>query len=231
MADLSAFQITEKWPPANPSVIQLYSFPTPNGVKASIALEELGLSYEPHLVPLGDEYVRSDAFLSLNPNNKIPAMIDPNGPDGAPIGLWESGVVLTYLSEKTGRLGGMDTRNRWEVQTWLAWAIAGLGPMFGQLGHFVKLAKEDVPYGKSRYIDEAKRLLSVLDTRLSDRDWVAGDYSIADIAIAPWVDALDFYEAKEAVGWSDHRNVVTYLDRFYARDAVQRGRTIPDPNG
>ncbi len=232
MTDLSDFQITRKWPATNPHVIQLYSYPTPNGVKASILLEELNLPYEPHLVPLGDDYVKSDAFLSLNPNNKIPAMIDPDGPGGAPIGLWESHTMLTYLAEKTGRLGG-EGRARWEVQTWLAWQVAGLGPMFGQLGHFVKLGGAEVedPYPSERYIGEAKRLLAVIDRQLEGRDWVAGDYSIADIAIAPWLNALDFYGAKDMVGWSDFGNAVAYLDRFHNRPAVQKGRRIPDPDG
>ncbi|QFU09997.1 Disulfide-bond oxidoreductase YfcG [Rhodobacteraceae bacterium THAF1] len=229
MTDLSAFPITRKWPAEDPSVIQLYSFPTPNGVKASIMLEEVGLPYEAHLVKLGDEYVKSPEFLSLNPNNKIPAMIDPNGPDG-PIGLWESHTILTYLAEKTGKLGGTGAA-RWEVQKWLSWQVGGLGPMFGQFGHFVKLAKEDVPYGKERYTEEAKRLLGVIDRQLERRAWVAGDYSIADIAIAPWLNALAFYEGQELVGWDDHTNAVDYVRRFYERPAVQKGKSIPDPKG
>ena len=229
MTDLSAFPITRKWPAADPSVIQLYSFPTPNGVKASIALEELGLPYEPHLVRLGDEYVKSSAFLSLNPNNKIPAMIDPNGPDG-PIGLWESHTILTYLAEKTGKLGGTGAA-RWEVQKWLSWQVGGLGPMFGQFGHFVKLADEQVPYAQKRYTQEAKRLLSVIDGQLEGRDWVAGDYSIADIAIAPWLNALAFYEGQDLVGWDSYTNAVDYVRRFYERPAVQKGQSIPNPDG
>ncbi len=232
MTDLADFPIARKWPATNPHVIQLYAYPTPNGVKASIMLEELHLPYEPHLVPLGDDYVRSPEFLSLNPNNKIPAMIDPDGPDGAPIGLWESHTILTYLAEKTGRLGG-EGRTRWEVQKWLAWQVAGQGPMFGQLGHFVKLGGKDVedPYPRTRYIDESRRLLDVLEGQLEGRDWVAGDYSIADIAIGPWLKALDFYEAKDLVGWSGRPNVVAYQERFEARPAVQKGRGIPDPDG
>ncbi|TDL81627.1 glutathione S-transferase [Palleronia sediminis] len=228
---LSDFPVTRKWPARDPSVIQLYSYPTPNGVKVSIMLEETGLPYEPHLVRLGDEYVRSPEFLSLSPNNKIPAIIDPDGPDGRPIGLWESAVILTWLADKTGRFGGEGARGRIEVQTWLTWQVAGLGPMFGQMGHFVKLAKEDVPYGKARYTDEAKRLLAVLETRLEGRDWVAGDYSIADIAIAPWLNALAFYEAQDAVGWDDFPWVKAYTARFYEREAVGRGKRIPDPDG
>ncbi len=232
MTGLDDFPITRKWPADDPGVIQLYSYPTPNGVKASIMLEEVGLPYEPHLVPLDDENVKSEAFLSLSPNNKIPAMIDPDGPDGAPIGLWESHTILTYLSEKTGRFGG-EGRARWEVQKWLSWQVAHLGPMFGQMGHFVKLGGKDVadPYPRERYIGEAKRLLGVIDRRLDGRDWVVDDFSIADIAIAPWLNALDFYGAKDLVGWTDHANTTAYLERFYERSAVRKGKSIPDPEG
>ena len=229
MADLSAFPITRKWVPQDPTKLQLFSFPTPNGVKASIMLEETGLPYEAHRVTLSDADVKSDAFLSLNPNNKIPAIIDPDGPDG-PIGLWESATILTYLAEKTGKLGGSGT-GRWEVQKWLTWQVAGLGPMFGQLGHFVKFKPGEAPYAEERYTNEAKRLLQVIDRQLEGRDWVAGDYSIADIAIAPWLNALEFYGAKDRVGWADHKNAVAYVERFYDRPAVQKGKRIPDPDG
>ncbi|SFG82482.1 glutathione S-transferase [Palleronia marisminoris] len=230
MATLDDFPITRKWPPQDAGVIQLYSFPTPNGVKAAIALEELGLPYEPHLVKLGDEFVKSPEFVSLNPNGKIPAMIDPDGPGGQPIELWESHTILTYLAEKTGRLGG-EGAARWEVQKWLAWQVAGLGPMFGQLGHFVKLADEQVPYAQERYIAEARRLLGVIDGQLQGRDWVAGDFSIADIAIAPWLNALEFYEVKDDVGWRDFPNAAAYVERFYDRPAARKGSRIPDPDG
>lgn len=230
MATLDDFPITRKWPPQDPSVIQLFSFPTPNGVKAAIALEELGLSYEPHLVKLSDDNVKSPEFLSLNPNNKIPAMIDPDGPDGQPIGLWESHTILTYLAEKTGRLGGTGAA-RWEVQKWLSWQVAGLGPMFGQLGYFVKFADEKIPYAQNRYITEARRLLGVIDGQLEGRDWVAGEFSIADIAIAPWLNALGFYEAKDDVGWQGFPNAAAYVDRFYQRPAAQKGSRIPKPDG
>ncbi|MBJ6372396.1 glutathione S-transferase family protein [Sedimentitalea arenosa] len=229
MTDLSDFAITRKWPPKDAGVIQLYSFPTPNGVKASIALEELGLSYEAHKVTLSDADVKSDAFLSLNPNNKIPAIIDPDGPGGKPIGLFESGAILIYLGEKTGRLIGADATDKAHVIQWLMWQMGGLGPMFGQLGYFYKFAGSEIddPRPRARYIGEARRLLGVLDGHMQGRNWVAGDFSIADIAIAPWLRSLDFYGAREVVGWADHANLVAYLDRFLDRPAVQTGLAIP----
>lgn len=229
MADLSQFEITKKWTPKDPSVLQLFSFPTPNGVKVSIALEEMGLVYEPHLVTLSDADVKSPEFLSLNPNNKIPAIIDPNGPDGAPVGLFESGAILIYLAEKTGKLIGNSPAEKAKVIQWLMFQMGGLGPMFGQMGFFVKFAGSEIedPRPRERYVNEGKRLLAVLEKELSDKEWIAGDYSIADIAIAPWLAALNFYEAKDLVGWEDFPNVNAYLERFLARPAVQKGRTIP----
>ena len=229
MADLSAFPIVEKWTPKDPTVLQLFSFPTPNGVKVSIMLEETGLPYEAHRVTLKDEDVKSDAFLSLNPNNKIPAIIDPDGPGGAPIGLFESGAILLYLGEKTGKLLGNSDADRARITQWLMWQMGGLGPMLGQMGFFVKFAGSEWEDKRpqQRYVDEAKRLLSVLDGHLAGREWVAGDYSIADIAIAPWLRALDFYGAKGMVGWDDRANLQPYLDRFLAREAVQTGLNVP----
>jgi GST-like protein len=233
VADLSNFAITEKWTPKDPSVLQLFSFPTPNGVKVSIALEEMGIAYEPHLVTLSDADVKSPEFLSLNPNNKIPAIIDPNGPDGAPIGLFESGAILIYLGEKSGKLMGNSPAEKAKVIQWVMFQMGGLGPMFGQMGFFVKFAGSEIedPRPRERYVSEAKRLLAVLDKELADQDWIAGEYSIADIAIAPWLAALEVYEAKDLVGWDDFGNVKAYLERFLARPAVQKGRTIPDRNG
>lgn len=232
MSDLSQFPITTRWPAKNPDVIQLYSYPTPNGVKVSIALEEMGLSYEPHLVTLSDKDVKSDAFLSLNPNNKIPAIIDPNGPDGAPLALFESGAILLYLAEKSGKLAGANAAEKTHVTQWLMFQMGGLGPMLGQLGYFYKFAGKDIddPRPVQRYIDEAKRLLAVVDNQLEGRDWITGDFSIADIAIAPWLNALEFYGAKDAVSYHDLKNVPAYVDRFMARPAVQKGKSIPDPN-
>ncbi|MFL4469785.1 glutathione S-transferase family protein [Tateyamaria armeniaca] len=229
MADLSAFPITQKWTPQNPDVLQLFSFPTPNGVKASIALEEMQIPYEAHLVTLSDADVKSPEFLSLNPNNKIPAIIDPNGPDGTPIGLFESGAILIYLAEKSGKLIGESASDKAHTIQWLMFQMGGLGPMLGQMGFFVKFAGSqwDDKRPQQRYVDEAKRLLAVLEKQLDGQDWVTGQYSIADIAIAPWLNALNFYEARDMVGWDDHKNLVAYLDRFMARPAVEKGKNIP----
>ncbi|SHJ15032.1 glutathione S-transferase [Palleronia salina] len=229
MSTLADFPIASKWPASHPDRIQLYSYPTPNGRKVGIMLEETGLPYEPHLVTLKDADVKSPEFLSLNPNNKIPALIDPDGPGGEPLGIWESGAILMYLAEKSGQFLGTGTQ-RWETITWLQWQMGGLGPMFGQLGFFVKLGGKDIedPRPRERYINEAKRLLSVLETKLEGYEWVAGEYSIADMAIAPWLGALEFYGAKDMVGWADYPRVNAYFDRFMARPAVQRGLNVPD---
>tara|TARA_R110002049_G_scaffold117332_6_gene270768 strand:- start:437 stop:1135 length:699 start_codon:yes stop_codon:yes gene_type:complete len=229
MTDLSSFAITRRWPPQNPDVLQLYSFPTPNGVKVSIALEEMGIPYEAHKVTLSDADVKSDEFLSLNPNNKIPAIIDPDGPDGAPIGLFESGAILIYLAEKSGQLIGKTATERAHVLQWLMFQMGGLGPMLGQLGFFYKFAGSEWEDKRpqDRYIAEAKRLLAVLEKELTGKQWIAGEYSIADIAIAPWLRALDFYGAKAAVGWADHPNLVAYVKRFEARPAVKKGLVTP----
>ena len=229
MADLSTFPITQKWPAQNPDILQLYSFPTPNGVKVSIALEETGIPYEAHKVTLSDADVKSPEFLSLNPNNKIPAIIDPNGPDGAPIGIFESGAILLYLAEKSGELAGTSASEKARVTQWVMFQMGGLGPMLGQLGFFSKFAGSEWEDKRpqQRYIAEAKRLLGVLEGELNGQNWIAGDYSIADIAIAPWLRALDFYGVKELLGWEDHKNLVAYLDRFTARPAVQKGLVIP----
>ena len=232
MADLSQFPITKRWPAADPSKLQLYSFPTPNGVKASIALEEMGIPYEAHTVTLADADVKSPEFLSLNPNNKIPAIIDPNGPDGAPLALFESGAILIYLAEKSGKFIGTTAAEKAQIVQWLMFQMGGVGPMFGQLGFFYKFAGSEIEDKRpqERYINEAKRLLAVLEKELDSKDWIAGDYSIADMAIAPWLAALEFYGAREVLGWEDHKNLVAYLDRFLARPAVAKGRTIP-PRG
>ena len=229
MSDLSSFPITKKWPPQNPDILQLYSFPTPNGVKVSIALEEMGIPYEAHKVTLSDADVKSPEFLSLNPNNKIPAIIDPNGPDGTAVGIFESGAILIYLAEKSGMLIGQTGAERAHVLQWLMFQMGGLGPMLGQLGFFYKFAGSEWEDKRpqQRYIAEAKRLLGVLDRALEGKDWITGTYSIADIAIAPWLRVLDFYGAKGAVGWDDHNNLVAYLDRFTARPAVQIGLVTP----
>ena len=229
MNDLSAFPITARWPAKDPSVIQLYSYPTPNGVKASIALEEMGLPYEPHLVTLSDADVKSPAFLSLNPNNKIPAIIDPDGPDGQPIGLFESGAILIYLAEKSGKLLGSTPAQKYKTIQWLMFQMSGVGPMFGQMGFFVKFAGAaiDDPRPRDRYLTETIRLLAVLEAELAGKDWITGEFSIADIALAPWVNSLDFYGARQLVGWDQMPNLQAYVARFYARPAVDKAKNIP----
>ena len=231
MPHLSAFAITHKWPAQHPDRIQLYSLPTPNGVKVSIALEELGLPYEPHLVRFETNDQLTPEFLSLNPNNKIPAILDPNGPGGQPLALFESGAILLYLAEKTGRLMPQDAAARYHAIQWLMWQMGGLGPMFGQLGFFHKYAGKDYEDKRPlrRYVDESVRLLQVLDGHLKGRAWMLGeDYSIADIAIFPWVrNLVGWYEAGELVGFERFAQVRRVLDAFVARPAVQRGLTVP----
>lgn len=233
MADLSTFPITRRWPAKDPSKIQLYAFPTPNGVKASIALEEMQLPYEAHRVTLADEDVKSPEFLSLNPNNKIPAIIDPNGPDGAPLALFESGAILLYLAEKSGKLLGTTATEKAHITQWLMFQMGGIGPMFGQLGYFYKMAGSEIedPRPRDRYIAEAKRLLAVVDKELEGKDWIAGEFSIADIALAPWLGVLEHYEARDITNWYDHKNAVAYLDRFLERPAVRIGINTPPREG
>lgn len=231
MTDLSAFPITKKWPAVHPDRLQLYSLPTPNGVKVSIMLEETGLPYEPHLVRFDTNDQMTPEFLSLNPNNKIPAILDPNGPDGKPLALFESGAILLYLAEKSGQLIPQDAAGRYEAIQWVMFQMGGIGPMFGQLGFFHKFAGKEYEdkRPRDRYVAESKRLLSVLDQRLEGRDWILGDaYSIADIATFPWVRNLaGFYEAGELVGIQDFPNVTRVLAKFVARPAVERGLNIP----
>jgi GSH-dependent disulfide-bond oxidoreductase len=231
MADLSAFPIAKRWPAKDPNVIQLYSFPTPNGVKVSIALEELGLAYEPHGVNITKNESWTSEFLSLNPNGKIPAMIDPNGPDGKPLGLFESGAILVYLADKTGELQPADAAGRYETMQWVFFQMAGIGPMFGQVGFFYKFAGREIEDKRplNRYRDESKRLLGVIDGRLAGRRWIMGDlYTIADISMLGWVrNLIGFYEARELVDFDSFRNVAAWLERGLARPAVQRGLNIP----
>lgn len=229
MSFVTDHPINGKYPAENPDILQLYAFPTPNGVKVSIMLEEIGLPYEAHLVGLSDAEVKSPEFLALNPNNKIPAIIDPNGPDGEPVTLFESGAILIYLAEKTGKLIGKTAADKARVIQWLMFQMGGVGPMFGQLGFFYKFAGADIedPRPRERYINEAKRLLNVVNQQLEGQNWIAGDYSIADIALAPWLGALDFYGATEVVGMADFPNVSAYIERFMARPAVERGRNTP----
>jgi GST-like protein len=230
MADLSAFPITRKWPAQHPDRIQLYSLPTPNGVKVSIMLEETGLAYEPHLVDFGANDQLSPEFLSLNPNNKIPAIIDPDGPGGKPLALFESGAILLYLAEKTGRCMPLDAAARYQTIQWLMFQMGGIGPMFGQVGFFHKFAGKDFEdkRPRDRYVAEAKRLLGVLDKHLDGREWIMDEYTIADIATFPWINNLvKFYGAGELVGIDGFANVNRVLAAFLARPAVAKGLTVP----
>ena len=231
MSALSAYPITHKWPAQHPERLQLYSLPTPNGVKASIMLEEIGLAYEPHLVSFETNDQLSDEFLSLNPNNKIPAILDPNGPGGKSLALFESGAILIYLADKTGQLLAQDAATRYETLQWLMWQMGGIGPMFGQLGFFHKFAGKDFPdkRPRDRYVAESQRLLGVLDQRLQGRDWIMGEhYSIADIAVFPWVRCLvEFYQAGELVEFERFANVQRVLQNFVARPAVIKGLATP----
>jgi GST-like protein len=230
MADLPHFPITTRWPALHPDRLQLYSVPTPNGVKVSIMLEETGLPYEPHFINIGENETWIPEYLSLNPNGKIPAIIDPDGPGGAPIGLFESGAILIYLAEKTGQFMPADPAARYQAIQWLMWQMGGLGPMFGQVGFFHKFAGRDYEDKRplQRYVAESKRLLGVLETRLEGRDWIMDDYSIADIATLGWVrNLITFYEARELVDYDSLTNVPAWLERGLARPAVQRGLAIP----
>ncbi|MDM9626519.1 glutathione binding-like protein [Rhizobium sp. S152] len=232
MADLSTFPITKRWPAANPAILQLYSLPTPNGVKVSIALEEIGLPYEPHLISFGANDQKSPEFMSLNPNGRIPAIIDPDGPGGKPIGLFESGAILLYLAEKTGKLMPADAVGRYETIQWVFFQMGGIGPMFGQFGHFHKFAADKVAnnsYPVERYRDESKRLLGVLEERLQGRQWLMGDaYTIADIATFPWVRGADvFYGGREMLEYAKFPAVMAWLERCIARPASQKGLEIP----
>ena len=231
MSDLSTFLSTKKWPPRHPDRIQLYSLPTPNGVKVSIMLEETGLPYEPHLVRFDSNDQLSPEFLAVNPNNKIPAILDPNGPGGKPLPLFESGAILLYLADKAQRFMPQEAAARYQAIQWLMFQMGGVGPMFGQVGFFHKFAGKEFEdkRPRDRYVGEAKRLLGVLDRHLGGRDWMMGsDYTIADIAIFPWVNVLNtFYGAGELVGMKDFTQVNRVLEVFLARPAVVRGLNIP----
>ena len=229
---LADFSVTRKWPAQHPERIQLYSLPTPNGVKVSIALEEMQLPYEAHLVSFQTNDQLTPEFVGTFPNNKIPAIIDPQGPGGKPLALFESAAILIYLAEKSGSpLLPADPAARYETLQWLMFQMGGIGPMFGQLGFFNKFAGKEIEDKRplTRYVDEAKRLLAVLDQRLEGRDWIMGErYTIADIATFPWIrNLVGFYEAGELVEFDKFKNVKRVLERFLARPAVQRGLTIP----
>lgn len=234
MTDLSSFPITKRWPAQHPDRIQLYSLPTPNGVKVSIMLEETGLPYEAHRVGFENNDQLTPEFLSLNPNNKIPAIIDPNGPGGKPLPLFESGAILLYLADKTGKFIPSDPAARYETIQWLMFQMGGVGPMFGQLGFFHKFAGKEYEdkRPRDRYVAESRRLLGVLENRLQGQDWIMGrDYTIADMATWPWVrNLVGFYEAGEIVGFKDFPNLARVLAAFAARPAVAKGLDIPPRN-
>jgi GST-like protein len=231
MPDLSAYAITQRWPAKHPERIQLYSLPTPNGVKVSILLEEAAIPYEAHLVDFATNDQKSPEFLSLNPNGKIPAIIDPNGPGGQPLALFESGAILLYLASKVGKLIPNDPVGRWQAIQWVMFQMGGVGPMFGQVGFFHKFAGKDFEDKRplQRYVDEAKRLLGVMNTALEGRPWFMGaDFTVADIAMLGWVNGLiGFYGARDLVGFDDFANVAGWLERGLARPAVQRGLNVP----
>lgn len=231
MPDLSAFPITQRWPAQHPDRLQLYSLPTPNGVKVSIMLEEVGLPYEPHTINIGQNETWGAEFLSLNPNGKIPAILDPNGPGGKPFGLFESGAILVYLAEKTGQFLPTDPAQRYETLQWLFFQMAAVGPMFGQLGYFHKFAGREIEDKRplERYRAESQRLLGVLETRLAGRSWIMGDvYTIADISLLGWVrNLIGFYGAGDLVDYASLTHVPAWLARGLARPAVQRGLEIP----
>lgn len=231
MADLSAFPITRRFVPHHPDRLQLYSLPTPNGVKISIALEEIGLPYEVHLVDFNTDDQKTPEFLSLNPNGKIPAILDPDGPGGKPLGLFESGAILQYLAEKTGQLLPADPARRWQAIQWVHFQMGGIGPMFGQLGYFHKFAGKEIedPRPLKRYADESKRLLGVIEQRLDGRHWILDDeYTIADISMLGWVrNLIGFYGARDLVEFDKLTHVPAWLERGLARPAVQRGLNIP----
>lgn len=231
MTDLSSFPITKKWPARHPDRIQLYSLATPNGVKVSIMLEETGLPYEVHEIRFDRDDQMTPEFLSLNPNNKIPAIIDPDGPDGKPLGLFESGAILIYLADKSGHLLPQDAARRYQTIQWLMFQMGGVGPMFGQVGFFTKFGGKDFEdkRPRDRYVNESRRLLGVLDKHLANRAWIMGDdYTIADIATFPWIrNLVGFYGAGDLVGIQDFANVNRVLNTFVARPAVQKGLNIP----
>jgi GSH-dependent disulfide-bond oxidoreductase len=231
MSDLSSFPITTRWPAQHPDRIQLYSLPTPNGVKVSIMLEETGLPYEPHTINFGADDQKTPEFLSLNPNGKIPAIIDPDGPGGKPLGLFESGAILHYLAEKTGKFLPADPARRWQTLEWVHFQMGGIGPMFGQLGFFHKFAGREYEDKRplQRYVAESRRLLDVLEGRLDGRQWIMDDdYTIADIASLGWVrNLIGFYSARELVAFDELKHVPAWLERGLARPAVQRGLEIP----
>jgi GST-like protein len=231
MPDLSSFPIAQRWPAAHPDRLQLYAAPTPNGVKVSIMLEEIGLAYEPHFVDISKNESKDPAFVSLNPNGRIPAIIDPHGPSGVPIGVWESGAILVYLAEKSGKLMPAAPERRYDTLAWVFFQVSAVGPMFGQLGFFLRWGGKNFEDRRplQRFADESKRLLGVLDRQLEGRDWIVDEYSIADVATLGWVNALvTSYNAGGLLEYETFSNISAWLKRGLARPAVQRGLLVPE---
>ena len=231
MPDLSSFPIAQRWPAAHPDRLQLYAAPTPNGVKVSIMLEEVGLPYEPHFVDISKNESKDPAFVSLNPNGRIPAIIDPHGPSGVPIGVWESGAILVYLAEKSGKLMPAAPERRYDTLAWVFFQVSAVGPMFGQLGFFLRWGGKNFEDRRplQRFADESKRLLGVLDRQLEGRDWIVDEYSIADVATLGWVNALvTSYNAGGLLEYETFSNISAWLKRGLARPAVQRGLLVPE---
>ena len=202
-------------------MIDLYTWSTPNGRKVSVMLEECGLPYRVHTVNIGKDEQFKPAFLAINPNNRIPAIVDPQGPDGKPLPLFESGAILIYLAEKTGRF--YPQKNKYIVLQWLMFQMGGVGPMFGQAHHFMRAKQDEIPYGTERYGNEAKRLYGVLNTRLSEAAYLADEYSIADIATYPWVARHEWHRVDLAA----YPAVKRWYDTIGARPAVVRGMAVP----
>lgn len=206
--------------------ITLYFWTTPNGVKAIIMLEECGLNYQIEWIDITKGDQKKPEFLAVSPNNKIPAITDPQGPDGQPVSIFESGAILQYLGRKTGKFYPQAERQRIEVEEWLFWQVGGLGPMGGQAHHYLRFAKEKIPYAIDRLTAEMHRLYTVMDHRLKDREYLAGEYSIADIACFGWASRWDWQGQKI----EDFPNVKTWLERVGARPAVQRGMSKKKPD-
>lgn len=218
-----------RWPVAHPDRIQLYAFGTPNGRKITIALEEMELPYELHVVNIMKGEQSDPEYLRVNPNAKIPSIVDPDGPGGEPIAIMESGAILQYLGEKSGKLLPSDPAGRWAAIQWVNFQVASVGPMLGQFGHFFKFAKGKTDgYGEERYRNETKRLLGVLDRQLEGRDFLIGDYSIADVATFPWIKGLAWYEALDAVDYASFTNVEPWVERCLARPKTAVGYDATD---
>jgi GSH-dependent disulfide-bond oxidoreductase len=218
-----------RWPAQDPDLIQLYTMNTPNGQKVSICLEEMGLAYEPHTINISKNDQFDPDYVKLSPNSKIPTLLDPHGPEGQPTYLMESNVILQYLADKSGQFFPRTYRARFDALQWLTFQASHIGPMFGQFGHFYLFAKDKTSdhYAKERYLTETKRLLAVLNTRLQQRDYMMDDYSIVDMAIAPWVEVLEyFYKAADVLELSSFSNLHAWRQRVTARPAYQLGKEV-----